>query len=463
MTLLMAKTLPTVDFLIRDAHIVTMDDNHTILPKASIAIQDGKISAIISDGTVPDARQILDGSGKVAMPGLVNGHAHSAMALFRGIADDLPLSEWLNHHIFPAEAALVTPDFVRLGVSLAACEMIRSGTTLFSDMYYFQESTAEVIRAIGMKAVLAEAIVGFPTPRAKTPHESIRAIEAFIAKWKGDPWITPGIAPHAIYTCSPDVLQAAAALSERSNLPLHIHLSETAEEVETSFKKNGCSPVAHLSALGVLSSRTTAAHCVHLSDADIELMAAAGAHVIHNPESNMKLASGIAPISKYLRRGINVALGTDGAASNNNLDLFEEMRTAALLQKVATGDPTVMNAREVLRMATRGGAGALGLDQKTGSLQAGKSADIILVNMAQSHLLPLYNVESHLVYAAKGSDVTDVMVEGKLLMRNRTLTTIDEEKVLRDASEVGAAIARHSSSSGAGSKAAIASPKDGKR
>jgi 5-methylthioadenosine/S-adenosylhomocysteine deaminase len=375
----------------------------------------------------------IDARGDVILPGLVNTHTHAAMVMFRGLADDLALMDWLQRYIFPAEAKTVSPEMVRIGTRLALLEMIRSGTTTFADMYYFEEEVARVTRVAGLRGVLGQTIIGFPVPDAKTPAEGLSRAEAFIKAHRGDPLVTPAPAPHALYTLDEASLRAARALAERYEVPLLIHVAETQDEVKTARERHGATPVGHLQAVGLLGRPVLAAHCVWLTDEDVATMQAAGAAVSHNPESNMKLASGTAPVPKFLQAGLRVGLGTDGAASNNDLDMVEAMRQAALLHKLATGDPRAIPAAVALEMATIGGARALGLDGKIGSLEPGKEADLIVASLRGARQVPVFNPVSHLVYVARGDDVHTSVVRGKVLMRERRVLTLDEAKVLADA------------------------------
>jgi 5-methylthioadenosine/S-adenosylhomocysteine deaminase len=363
------------------------------------------------------------------MPGLINTHTHAAMTLLRGIADDMPLDVWWQKFIFPIEKKYGNQEYVRIGVALAAIEMIKSGTTSFSDMYFFEDDAAKVCKKIGIRSFLGEGILDFPTPDSPTPDDSIKYIEKLYEKWGKDPIIHLEVAPHAPYTCSPPVLEKAKKLAEKLDIPLHIHVSETATEVAEIRQKYGASPVEHLDKIGFLSERVKAVHCVHLSREDIKILRKHNVKVAHCQESNMKLASGNAPIVELLDEGVVVGLGTDGAASNNNLDMFDEMDAVAKVHKAVRNDPTVMSAKDVLRMATSDGAKVL---QKPdiGSLVKGKIADLILIDLRKPHLVPLYNIYSHLVYSAGGSEVDTVIINGKLIMEDRRILTIDEEEIM---------------------------------
>ncbi len=365
------------------------------------------------------------------MPGLVNTHTHASMSCFRGLADDLELAAWLNDHIFPAEARL-THEMVYAGAMLACAEMILSGTTCFKDMYLFEDAVAQAVHDAGMRAVVGEVLYDFPSPNYGSIDQGFAYTENLIDKWEHHPRITIAVEPHSPYLCAPDLLVRAARLSERRNIPLAIHVSETADEVARITEKYGKSPVAHLADLGVLSPRLVACHCVVLSDHDIRLLKNADVKVSHNPESNMKLASGIAPAPDLIHAGICVGLGTDGCTSNNNLDMFTEMDMAAKIHKVNRLDPTVMDARTVVRMATIEGAKVLGLGNITGSLEKGKKADLIVIDTRKPHLTPMYNVYSHLVYAVGGSDVTASVINGRVVMEERKPMQLDPEKIMSE-------------------------------
>jgi 5-methylthioadenosine/S-adenosylhomocysteine deaminase len=369
------------------------------------------------------------------MPGLINGHTHAAMTLFRGLADDLPLMDWLQQHIFPAEQRL-TEEWVYWGTLLACAEMILSGTTTFCDMYLFEHKVAEAARCAGMRALVGEVLYDFPSPHYGQIENGLRFTESLIEQWRDDPLVRIAVEPHALYTCSPDLLARCRDLAGRYGVPLIMHLSENEAEVREIEQRFGCRPVEHAERLGLLGSRLIADHCVALDDRDMELLAERRVQVIHNPESNMKLASGIAPVPRLLQMGINVALGTDGCASNNDLDLFGEMDSCAKLHKAATLDPTVLPAQTVLHMATRNGARALGLEGKAGELAPGRLADLIVVDFGKPHLTPLYEPASHLVYAARGADVRLSIIHGRLVMEDRKLLTIDTTEVMERVREI---------------------------
>jgi 5-methylthioadenosine/S-adenosylhomocysteine deaminase len=425
-----------VSLVVTNATIVTVDGAGRVIANGAVAVDGSDIVAV--DTAAAIGRQFrgtetIDASGQVVLPGLINTHTHAPMVLYRGLADDLALMEWLNKYMFPAEAKTVSPEFVRAGTRLAALEMIQSGTTTFADMYYFEEEIAKETKAAGMRGVLGETVIRFPVADAKTPAEALTRSEAFIKAFKGDPLITPAVAPHAIYTNDAATLTKARQLSQRYGVPTLIHLAETRDEVKTTQEQHQQSPVAYLDGLGFLSPGVLIAHGVWVSDADIAIVRAKGVGVAHNPESNMKLASGAAPVPAYLRAGVAIGLGTDGAASNNDLDMFEAMRMASMLHKLQTMDPRVVSAKDALQMATMGGARALGMERQIGSLEAGKRADLIVVAMSAARQTPIYDPISHLVYVTRGDDVRTTVVNGKVLMRDRKMLTLNEAAILQDA------------------------------
>jgi 5-methylthioadenosine/S-adenosylhomocysteine deaminase len=367
------------------------------------------------------------------LPGLVNTHTHAAMVYFRGIADDLPLTDWLNKHIWPAENKWLSPQFVSDAIELACLEMLRGGVTTYNDMYFFEDAAGAACKRIGMRAVLGSGILDFPSVSAKSTDEYIDNAERFILNWRGDELITPCIAPHALYTCGPDTLRKAKAKAEKLDVPLHIHLSETEWEVREVIARYNKRPVEHLEDLGFLDDTVLAAHCVWLDDREIELLAKRKVGVSHCIESNLKLASGFAPVVKMLAAGVKVTFGTDSAGSNNDLNIISEMSTSAKVHKALSNNPTAINARTVVRMATRWGAEVLGLGDKIGSLEKGKIADILTINLKKPHLTPIYNPYSHIVYAAMASDVRTVMVNGRIVVDEGRLVTADESEILRKA------------------------------
>ncbi|MBY0505745.1 MAG: amidohydrolase family protein [Bryobacteraceae bacterium] len=422
-----------VDLLVTARYVVTMDATRRVIENGALAIQG---TQIVDAGPAADllkrhtAKQRLDRPRAILAPGLINTHGHAPMVLFRGIADDLNLQDWLEKFIFPAEARNVTADFVRWGTRLALWEMIRSGTTTYADMYYFEEVIADETRKAGLRGVLGQSIIRFPVPDAKTPAEGLARTERFLQQFKNDPLIVAAVAPHAPYTNDDATLKACRSLANKYGAPLLIHLSETKKENDDSLKEFRMTPAARLSKLGIFDGPTLAAHGVWLTDSDLKLLAAKGVGVAHNPSSNMKLASGVAPVLKMRAAGIAVGLGTDGpAGSNNDLNLFEEMDLAAKLQKVSTGDPRSLSAEQTFAMATIEGARALNLAAKTGSLEKGKAADWIAIDLSEAHALPLFNVYSQLVYALKASDVRDVMVNGRMLLRDRQMLTLDTASI----------------------------------
>lgn len=433
-----AMVLP--DLIVTGGTVLTLVPGEPPLEGAAVWIKGPRILAVDPTGTVPPEGTCrrIDATGGIVLPGLVNAHNHAAMALLRGYADDLPLERWLFERIFPAEARHVDPDFVYWGTLLACFEMIQSGTTCFADGYFFEDAAAQAVERSGMRALLAQGVIDFPAPGVPDPADNVARAQAFLERWLGRcTRITPGVFCHSPVTCSPRTLEMSNRVAEQYGVPLQLHLSETAGEVATVRERFGRRPVAFLEDLGLLGPRLLAAHAVHLVDAEIELLAQYGVKVAHVPESNMQLASGIAPVGRMLAGGCRVALGTDGCASNNNLDLWETMDTAAKMDKVSSGDPTAMKAREVLTMATAWGAAALGLDAEIGTLAAGKRADLIVVDLDRPHLQPHYDPYSALVYSAKGSDVRDVLVDGRVLMRDRRVTALDTEVIMDNARRWG--------------------------
>jgi len=428
-----------VDLLVSGATVLTADGEWNIYPRGAVAVEDGAIVAVGPQDEVERAfqgRERLDATGRLVMPGLINTHTHAAMTLFRGLADDLPLQTWLYQYIWPAEGKFLNPEFVRLGTQLAAAEMIRSGTVLFCDMYFFEDEVARAAREAGMRVVLGEALVDFPTANFKTPQEGLAYTEDLCRRWRGDPLVVPGVQPHSPYAASPELLQAAKEIADRYGVPYLLHVSETRHEVQESLKRFGRTPVGHLANLGVLGPTTVAIHGVHLTDEDIALLAQHQTGVAHCPESQLKLASGLSPVPKLQRAGVKVALGTDGAASNNNLDLLGEMATAAKVHKFLANDPTALSAPQALRLVTSEAARLLSLDDRLGSLEVGKRADLIIVDLDAPHMVPLYNVTSHLVYAAHASDVRTVIIDGRMVMRDRELLTLDEAEITARAREM---------------------------
>jgi len=418
------------DILVHNGTILTMDSQNNIIHNGMVAISGSTISYIGKDKKDSiKAKKELDIQGSLILPGLINSHTHAAMTLFRGLADDLPLMEWLHNYIFPVEGKM-DADFVRVGTLLACAEMIMSGTTTFCDMYLFEEEVARAAKEAGMRSVVGEVIYDFPSPNYGALEKGFIYTEALIERWEKDPLINIAVEPHSLFTCGEELLVKANDLALRRGVPLIMHLSETKEEVKEIEQKFGKRPVQYLKDLDLLGSHLILDHCVHINESEIGLLAENNVCVVHNPESNMKLASGIAPVPAMIAKGITVGLGTDGCASNNNLDLFGEMDMAAKLHKVNNLDPTVMNAKTLVEMATIEGAKVLGLEKITGSLEVGKRADLIVIDTNKPHLVPMYNPYSHLVYAANGHDVKHSIIDGNLVMENRSLLTLDVEDII---------------------------------
>ncbi|MEZ5307789.1 MAG: amidohydrolase [Pyrinomonadaceae bacterium] len=430
-----ARSKAKVDLLVVGGTIVTMNSKREIIENGAIAVTDGKIQFV---GTADDARyyeakQVVNAGGKLVIPGLINTHTHVPMTLFRGIADDLELKEWLEKYIFPAEAKNVDEDLVRAGTRLGLAEFIRGGTTTFCDMYYFEDAIADETKRAGMRAVLGETVLDFPAPDNKTFDAGLSYTDKFIEKWKNDDLIVPAVAPHAPYTVSEEHLKAANELSKKHGAPYVIHLAEADTELDFVLKNKNMRPIEYAEKIGILSDRTIAAHVIYANEDEIRTLVKRQVGVAHNPESNMKLAAGVAPVPMMMKMGVRVGLGTDGAASNNDLSLWEEMDTAAKLHKVFQKDPKVASAKEMFELATIGGARALHLEDKIGSLEEGKMADIVLVGTDSLHEIPMYNIYSHLVYAVKSDDVETVVVGGRILMLNKTLVTLDETRIRHEA------------------------------
>jgi len=426
-----------LDLLVRGSFLLTMSDGQAPIENPVIGIRDGTIALIMRRDDFPEdayrTKKILDTPDTLILPGLVNTHTHLAMTCFRGLADDLPLMTWLQQHIFPAEARHVSPEMVYAGSLLAMAEMILSGTTTFCDGYFFVDSVARAARDAGMRAVVSQGFIDFPTPDTPDPSRRLDNVERLLDSWgSASPLIRPALFCHSPYTCSPETLARIKEAARKAGVLYLVHLSETREEVALIQERYGKRPALHLNELGVLDEDTLAVHCVWLDEEEQEVLADRGVRVSHAPQSNMKLAAGIAPVPAMQDRGIPVALGTDGSASNNDLDLFREMDTAAKIHKVATGNPTVMDARQVVRMATAEGARALGLADRIGALEVGKAADLIILDLNQPHLTPMYSPYSHLVYAASGADVLTTIINGRIVMENRKLCTLDPEAVMEE-------------------------------
>ncbi len=427
-----------VDLLVTGGTVVTMDGQRRVIKDGAVAIRGDSIVAVGPRAEIEsrfEAAQTIDAHGALVMPGLINGHSHAAMSLFRGLADDLALDEWLHKYIFPAEARNVTPDFVNWGTKLGVLEMLRGGITTYADMYYFEDVVARVTKEAGMRGVLGETIIDFPAPDNKTPAEALAYTQKYLDQWKGDPLIIAAVAPHSIYTCSEKTLQDAAALARRNGAPILIHIAEAQFELEQSREKHGATPVAYLERAGILGPDVTGAHCIWVDQADIATLAHFNVGCINNPSSNMKTAAGVMPVPEMLAAGEPIGLGTDGAASNNNLDLFEEMDLAAKLQKVERMDPRALPEKQVVEMATINGARALHLEKIIGSLETGKKADLILVDIGAPHATPMYDVYSELVYALKATDVRTVLIAGRIVMKDRQMLTLDEKEIHAKAEE----------------------------
>ncbi len=429
------------DLLINNGIVMTMDADNRIIANGSVTVCGDTITAIdtATEGDPAMGGQVIDADGGIIMPGLVNTHTHAAMTLFRGLADDLPLMEWLNDHIFPAEA-LLDPDKVHAGTLLGCTEMILSGTTCFCDMYLFTASVAQAAKTAGLRAVVGEVLYDFPSPSYGPIAAGFAYTRRLIETWRDDPLVSIAVEPHSPYLCAPELLSEAADMARENGIRMVTHLSETQQEVDRIQSAYQATPVQHLANLGLLGNHLLACHCVVLSQPDMALLARHEVNVSHNPESNMKLAAGVAPVADLITLGVCTGLGTDGCSSNNNLDLFAEMDTAAKLHKASRLDPTVMDAATVLRMATIDGARALGLDHLTGSLEVGKKADIIVIDTRKPHLTPMYHPASHLVYAVGGGDVSATVVNGRVLMKDRRLLHLDADRVMADARQIAAAI-----------------------
>jgi len=433
-----------VDLIVSGGTVVTMDSSRTIFKDGSVAVRGDSIVAVGPRAEIEARYQgsrVIDGGGELVLPGFVNGHTHVPMTLFRGLHDDVTLNDWLYKYIFPAEAKNVNEEFVRWGTRLAAAEQIRSGVTTFADMYYFEDAIAEETKAAGMRGVLGETFIDFPAPDNKSEAEMLAYTEKFLKRWQGDPLIHAAPAPHSIYTCSKKTLQDSAALARKYQAPILIHVAEMKKEWDDSEKVNGMSPVAYLEKVGLLGPDVVAAHCIFVDEADRKLLAERGVGCVHNPSSNMMIASGVSPVPEMRSQGVAVGLGTDGpAGSNNDLDLMEEIDLAAKLAKISKMNPLALNAKSVVEMATIDGARALHMEREIGSLEAGKKADLVLINLNEPNGVPMYDVYAQIAYASKGSDVETVVIGGKVVMRDRKLLTIDEPKVLEKAREYGKSV-----------------------
>ena len=433
-----------VDVIVSGGTVVTMDSARAVYQDGSLALRGDSIVAVGPRQQIESQYQsgvVIDAHGHLVLPGLINGHTHVPMTLFRGLHDDVTLNDWLYKYIFPAEAKNVNEEFVRWGTRLAAAEQIRAGVTTFADMYYFEDAIAEETKAAGMRGVLGETFIDFPAPDNHSEAEMLAYTERFLRRWQGDPLIRAAPAPHSIYTCSKKTLQDAAALARKFHAPILIHLAEMKKEWEDSQKANGMSPVRYLEKIGVLGPDVVAAHCIFVDQADRELLSKQGVGCVHNPSSNMMLASGVAPVPDMRAAGIAVGLGTDGpAGSNNDLDLMEEIDLAAKLAKISKMDPLALNAKSVVEMATIDGARAIHMEKEIGSLEVGKKADLVLIDIHKPHAVPMYDIYAQIAYSLKGSDVATVIIGGKVVMQNHLLLTVDEPKVLEKAREYGKSV-----------------------
>jgi len=433
----------TADVLFNNAHILTMDEEFTQYRHGALAVRGDSILAVGPEEEIRaqyHAPQMVDCGGKILMPGLVNAHTHVPMTLLRGLADDLRLDVWLLGYMWPVEREFVSPEFCRLGTLIACAEFIKSGVTAFADMYFFEDDVAQATAQAGLRGVCGQSVLKFPTSDSLSFEDALARAREFIRKWKGHPLIVPSVAPHAPYSTTPEILKACAQLAAEFDVPLQIHISETAQEVETMRQENGMPVVPYVKKQGLFDAKVLAAHCVHIDEGEMRTLLHARAGVAHNPSSNLKLASGFAPVSKMLKTGLNVGIGTDGPASNNDLDMFEEVRLAAFLAKTVSNDPTSLPAPQALAMATRIGAQAMHIGDMTGSLVPGKRADLILVDLSPLHNSPRFERDpngayAQIVYAGKSTDVTDVMVNGQWLMRDRQLLTLNEAELLAQAAE----------------------------
>ncbi len=425
--------MQNVDYIIHADYVLPMDESLAVIKDGAIAVKGTKVLKVGTSQEIfkkYSPRAIINGSQHVVFPGLINTHTHAAMVYFRGIADDQPLKEWLENHIWPAENQWLSPEFISDAIELACLEMLKGGITTYNDMYFYEDAAGEATKRVGMRAVLGVGLLDFPTKSASTTEEYFANAESFIKGWKGDNLITPCIAPHALYTCGPETLKRARKVADIYDIPIHIHLSETKWEAEEIMRRFGMSPVEYLESLGFLNERVLAAHCVWLTELEIEILAKRRVGVSHCIESNLKLASGIAPVVRMLKAGVRVTFGTDGAGSNNDLNILSEMSTAAKLHKAVSGDPTALDAKTALLMATRWGAEVLGLGKVTGSIEEGKAADLVMADLNKPHLVPMYSIYSHIVYSMRPSDVEMVMVDGKIVVNDGKLTTTDESEIL---------------------------------
>jgi len=440
----MAQAQQNVDLIVSRGIVVTMDGSRAIVQDGSVAVRGDSIVAVGPRAEVEakyKAAQTIDAHHALVLPGFVNGHTHVPMTLFRGLHDDVTLNDWLYKYIFPAEAKNVNEDFVRWGTRLAAAEQIRSGVTTFADMYYFEDAVAEETKAAGMRGILGETFIDFPAPDNKSNAEMLAYTEKFLKRWQNDPLIHAAPAPHSIYTCSKKTLQDAAALARKYHAPILIHMSEMKKEFDDSMKQNGMSPVQYMEKIGLLGPDVVGAHCIFVDEADWKLLKDRGVGCVHNPSSNMMIASGVSPVPEMRAAGVAVGLGTDGpAGSNNDLDLMEEIDLAAKLAKIHKMDPLALNAKAVVEMATIDGARAIHLEKEIGSLEPGKKADLILISLDEPNGVPMYDVYAQIAYSLKGSDVKTVVIGGRVVMRDHKLLTIDEPKVLEKARAYGVSV-----------------------
>jgi len=443
-TLILAQA--NVDLLVTDGIVVSMDGTRAIYQEGSVAVRGDSIVAVGPRSDVErrfKAAQVIDARGGLVLPGFINGHTHAPMTLFRGLRDDVTLNDWLHKYIFPAEAKNVNEDFVRWGTRLAAAEQIRAGVTTFADMYYFEDAVAEETKAAGMRGVLGQTWIDFPAPDNKSEAEMLTYTEKFLKRWQGDPLIQAAVAPHSIYTCSRKTLEDSAALARKYHAPILIHVAEMKKEWEDSEKTNGLSPVAYLDKIGVLGPDVVAAHCIFVDEADRKMLAERGAGCVHNPSSNMMLASGVSPVPELRAAGVALGLGTDGpAGSNNDLNLMEEIDLAAKLAKISKMDPRALSAKGGVEMATIDGARALHKEKEIGSIEVGKKADLVVIRLDEPNAVPMYEIYAQIAYALKGSGVETVVIGGKVVMRDRKLLTVDEPKVLEKAREYGKSVKR---------------------
>jgi 5-methylthioadenosine/S-adenosylhomocysteine deaminase len=421
-------------FIVRGQYLITMNKKEQIIENGAVVVKDGRIADIGEFSEIlkkyKEQIPVYGNSHSALMPGFINTHTHAAMVLFRGIADDLPLKQWLTEHIWPREAKFLSEEFVYDGTLLACIEMLKSGTTTFNDMYFFTESIAKAAKDAGIRAVIGQGVLDFPTASGRGADDYLKKAAEFIEKYLNDGLIVPAVAPHAIYTCSRETLLKSKELALKNNVPMHIHLSETFQEVEECIKKHGKRPVKYLLDIGFLEGKITTAHSVWLDNGEIEIMAKHNVGVSHCIESNLKLSSGIAPVAKMIRKGVKVSMGTDGAASNNNLDLLEEISIAAKVQKGITADPTVLDVKTCMKMLTIWAAEGLGLENEIGSIEVGKKADMILMNLRKPHLQPIYDIYSTIIYSAKASDIEDVFVNGVPVILNGRAQFIDEDEII---------------------------------